>query len=346
LRRRSRDEEEAMAYIRIVTAALLALVLGIGSAAAEPVKLIFTTLAAPDSRAAASVFHPFAERINAAGKDVVQLDVRDGFALANFDNAYSRVMDDVIQMSWALQGAIGGKFVRSAIAGLPFVSDDCETASTAFWRLYQSGALGPEYADIVPLVLIAFPQSGIHLARPVTTLDDLKGLKLIALGRIQSQVVTALGGAPLSIPGPEIYEALMRGTADGAVASWSAFEPFRLGEVTRYHLETQLGTSTTMIFMAKKKFDALPAAAQKVLQENSGEAVSRSFGAYFDRDVARVRDGVKSGSGQVIAEQTPERKAAWRDKLEPINAAYVAGVPGGQAILDQYRQLLAAAKTK
>ncbi|HXR87406.1 MAG TPA: TRAP transporter substrate-binding protein [Stellaceae bacterium] len=335
-----------MRLIRIVSGFLLVMTLGIASASAEPVKLIFTTLAAPDSRAAAAVFHPFAERINAAGKDVVQLDVRDGFALANFDNAYSRVMDDVIQVSWALQGAIGGKFVRSAIAGLPFVSDDCETASTAFWRLYQSGALGPEYADIVPLVLIAFPQSGIHLSRPVATIDDLKGLKLIALGRVQSQVVTALGGAPLSIPGPEIYEALQRGTADGAVASWSAFEPFRLGEVTRYHLETQFGTSTTMIFMAKKKFDALPVAAKKVIQENSGEAISRSFGAYFDSDVARVRGEVKNASGQVLAEQTSERKAAWREKLEPINAAYVAGVPNGQAILDQYRQLLAAAKAK
>jgi TRAP-type C4-dicarboxylate transport system substrate-binding protein len=143
-----------------------------------------------------------------------------------------------------------------------------------------------------------------------------------------------------------MYEALMRGTADGAVASWSAFEPFRLGEVTRYHLETQFGTSTTMIFMAKKRFDALPAAAQKVLRENSGESVTRSFGAYFDSDVARVRDGVKNQSGQVLAAPTAERTAAWREKLEPIDAAYVAGVPGGQAILDQYRQLLAAAKTK
>jgi hypothetical protein len=96
-----------MTFIRIVSGFLLVMMLDIASASAEPVKLIFTTLAAPDSRAAAAVFHPFAERINAAGKDVVQLDVRDGFALANFDNAYSRVMDDVIQVSWALQGAIG-----------------------------------------------------------------------------------------------------------------------------------------------------------------------------------------------------------------------------------------------
>jgi TRAP-type C4-dicarboxylate transport system substrate-binding protein len=332
--------------MRSIMLAALAMTAWMGSAAADEVKLTFVTLAPPDSRVAKAMFHPWADRINAAGQGVVQLDTRDGFALANLDNAYSRVMDDVVQVSWALQGAIGGKFVRSAIAGLPFVSDDCETASVAFWRLYQSGKLAPEYADVVPLMLIAFPQSGIHLVRPVASLDDLHGLKLIALGKIQSEVVTALGGAPLSLPATDMYQALQRGAADGAVASWSTFDPFRLGDVTRYHLETRFGTSTGMIFMAKKKFDALPAAAQKVLQDNSGEASSRSFGAYFDGDAARVRDDVKNAAGQVLTAPTADRSAQWSKTLAPIDAAYVASVPDGQAILDSYRQLLVAAKAK
>ena len=336
-----------MMHLRsIMLAIALMAVAGVGLAAADEIKLTFATIAPPDSRVAQAMFHPWADRINAAGQGVVHLDTRDGFAIANLDNSYSRVMDDVVQVAWALQGAIGGKFVRSAIAGLPFVSDDCETASVAFWRLYQAGALGPEYADIVPLMLIAFPQSGIHLTHPVATLDDLRGLKLIALGKIQSQAVTALGGAPLSIPATDMYESLQRGAADGAIASWATFDPFRLGDVTRYHVETRLGTSTGMIFMAKKKFEALPPAVQKILQDNSGEALSRSFGAYFDGDAARVRDAVKSAPDQVVSAPTAARSAQWEKTLGPIDAAYVGGVPDGQAILDQYRQLLVAAKTK
>lgn len=335
-----------MTFIRIASGVLLAAALGIASASAEPVKLIFATIAPADSLAAKGLIHPFADRINEAGKDVVQIDIRDGFAIANFDNIYSRVQDDVVQIGFALQGAIGGKFVRSAIVGLPFVSDDSATGSVAFWRLYQSGALDAEYGDIVPLVLIAFPQSGIHLTRPVTTLDDLHGLKLIALGRVQSQAVTALGGAPLSIAPSDMHEALQRGTADGAVASWPSFDPFRLDEVTHYHLETRLGTSTMMIFMAKKRFDALPAAAQKVLRENSGEAASRTFGAYFDNDAIRIRNSLKQASGQSLAAPDAKRKTAWAEKIEPIDTAYAASVPNGAVILDQYRQLLTAAKAK
>jgi TRAP-type transport system periplasmic protein len=334
-----------MAFLRWFCGIALGLTLVATTAMADEVKLTFATLAPPDSRVAQMAFHPWADRINAAGKGIVQLDTRDGFAIANLDNVYSRVMDDVVQVGWALQGAIGGKFIRSAIAGLPFVSEDCESSSVAFWRLYQSGALGPEYAEIVPLMLVVFPQSGIHLVHPVASLADLHGLKLIALGKVQADAVTTLGGAPLSIGITDMYTALQRGTADGAVASWTTFDPFRLGDVTRYHLETRLGTSTGMIFMAKKKFDALPSAAQKVLRDNSGEAASRAFGAYLDGDAARVRDNVKAG-GQTVAAPDAAHETQWREKLDPVDASYINSVPNGPAILASYRQRLAAAKTK
>jgi TRAP-type transport system periplasmic protein len=334
-----------MAFLRWFCGIALGLTLVATTAMADEVKLTFATLAPPDSRVAQMAFHPWADRINAAGKGIVQLDTRDGFAIANLDNVYSRVMDDVVQVGWALQGAIGGKFIRSAIAGLPFVSEDCESSSVAFWRLYQSGALGPEYAEIVPLMLVVFPQSGIHLVHPVASLADLHGLKLIALGKVQADAVTTLGGAPLSIGITDMYTALQRGTADGAVASWTTFDPFRLGDVTRYHLETRLGTSTGMIFMAKKKFDALPSAAQKMLRDNSGEAASRAFGAYLDGDAARVRDNVKAG-GQTVAAPDAAHETQWREKLDPVDASYINSVPNGPAILASYRQRLAAAKTK
>ena len=334
-----------MAFLRWFCGIALGLTLVATTAMADEVKLTFATLAPPDSRVAQMAFHPWADRINAAGKGIVQLDTRDGFAIANLDNVYSRVMDDVVQVGWALQGAIGGKFIRSAIAGLPFVSEDCESSSVAFWRLYQSGALGPEYAEIVPLMLVVFPQSGIHLVHPVASLADLHGLKLIALGKVQADAVTTLGGAPLSIGITDMYTALQRGTADGAVASWTTFDPFRLGDVTRYHLETRLGTSTGMIFMAKKKFDALPSAAQKVLRDNSGEAASRAFGAYLDGDAARVRDNVKAG-GQTVARPMPRmRRSGARSSIRSMRAISTAC----RTVRRSSRPIaseLAAAKTK
>jgi TRAP-type transport system periplasmic protein len=337
-----------MKLVRLLWAAFIAMALTLSVARADPVKLIFVSLVPADSPvvpgAYPGAYHPWVDRINATGQGVVHLDERDGYALANLDNVYNRVLDDVVQVAFAQQNAIGGKFIRSAIAGLPFVSADSETASVALWRLYQSGQLADEYADIVPLFLTVFPQSGLHLVHPVASLDNLNGLKLIAVGKAQANAVTALGGAPLSIPLTDMYTALQRGSADGAVASWTTFNPFRLGEVTRYHLETQLGTSTGMVFMAKTRFDALPPAAQKVLMDNSGEAMTRSFGAFIDSEAKDVRDAVKA-SGQTVTEPSAARSAEWRDKVTPNDTVYVNNLPNGSAIFASYQQLLAAAKS-
>jgi TRAP-type C4-dicarboxylate transport system substrate-binding protein len=43
-----------------------------------------------------------------------------------------------------------------------------------------------------------------------------------------------------------------------------------------------------MIFMAKKKWDALPVAARKILAANAGEAESRHFGAFWDMRATRA----------------------------------------------------------
>jgi TRAP-type transport system periplasmic protein len=311
---------------------------------AQELKLTFATLAPSNSRVAQSFFHPWAQRINEAGKGIVRLEVKDGFTLANLENVYNRVLDDVVQIGWGLQSAIGGKFVGSAIAGLPFTSDDSRTASVALWQLYKTNLLAAEYQDIVPLGLVVFPQSGLHLSRTLSSPQDVAGLKLAALGKVQGDAVGRLGAVPLSLPATDLYEGIQRGLADGAVASWTTFDPFRLGEVTRYHVITRLGTSTGMLFMAKKKFEALPTDVRKILQENSGEGSSREFGTYLDADAARVADQVRASGKNTIVTPTDELTALWRDKVAPVGNEWVAALPNGQQIRETYNTLLIEAK--
>jgi TRAP-type C4-dicarboxylate transport system substrate-binding protein len=288
------------------------------SAIAQEVKLTFVTLAPPNSKVAAAIFHPWAARINEQGKGIIQLDVRDGYTLANLENSYSRVLDDV--------------------------ADNCEDGSVAFWRLYKSGALDSEYENIVPLTLVTFPQSGIHFAQPRQAIDDFQGLKLISLGKLQSDVIAKLGGVALSLPATDMYQAIQRGTADGAVSSWTTFDPYRLGEVTKYHVEAKFGTSTGMIFMSKAKFNSLPPAAQKILMANAGEEPSRVFGAFLDKEIVRIRDEAAK-TGQIVS-PTAAQEAAWRKKVEPVNTEWTKSVADGDAILAKYVEFLGQIKKK
>jgi hypothetical protein len=82
----------------------------LSAAAAEETTLIFATTNPPTAHLNARVLHPWAARINEAGKGVVKLDVRDGPQLVNSRNHYSRVVDDVVQVSWGSPNNVAGKF--------------------------------------------------------------------------------------------------------------------------------------------------------------------------------------------------------------------------------------------
>ena len=219
--------------------------------------------------------------------------------LANFGNVYERVQDDVVQIGWAIYQVVAGKFPLSEVAGLPFVEDGFQRASLALNRLAKSGLLNNEYKDVVPLVFSVFGPSQLHFTRQPRSIDDLSGLKIGVTGRAPSQLVGALGGTPISMQPGEFYEALQRRTIDAAITSWAAFAPYKLQEVTTYHVETLLGQGTSMFFMAKKKYDALPESARKLLAANSDEATTLAFSKHFDNqwlDFAKAGRGVRQAN--------------------------------------------------
>jgi TRAP-type C4-dicarboxylate transport system substrate-binding protein len=320
-----------------------ATLVALSAARAEETTLLFATTNAPNVHVNVRVMHPWAARINEQGKGIVRFDVRDGPTIANFTNYYSRVMDDVVQVTWGLQGLVAGKWNRSLVVALPFLFNSSEEASVAYWRLIKSGIVDSEYEDIVPLFACAFPPVGVHTAKPLKSLDSLAGLKFGVGSKVLSDVVTKLGGTPISLPLTDFYEGLQRGTIDGILGQWTQFEPFKLYEVTTYHVDTELGGAAGVAFMSKKRYNALSPEARKVIDDNSGEAQSRKFGAFWDAVNQEGRSLVQSkGEKHTIVKLTQEQAASWRERTTPVVADWVKGTPDGDKVLAAYRELLAA----
>ena len=326
------------AVLVLAAAALLAC----SAARADEQSLMFATTNIGTTNINTLFMHPWAQAINDEGKGVIAIDVRDGTVIANNANYYDRVMSGVVQISWGLQSTVAGKFPRSDVATLPFMARSSEEGSVALWRLYASGALDEEYGDLHPMILAALTPAGIHMAHPLKSLDNLGGAKLIVASKVNGDAIGLLGGAPLSIPLNEMYESIQRGIADGASVAWTSFNPFKLAEVTNYHVEVRLATSVGMIFMTKKTYDALSPAARAILDRHSGEAQSRLFGRYWDNERRSGKEvTLARGDKRTVVELTPEQATAWRQKLEPLTDDWARATPDGYKILDAYKAQLA-----
>jgi TRAP-type C4-dicarboxylate transport system substrate-binding protein len=335
-----------MKSISVKTAfAALAVICSISTANAEETRLLFTSMS-PAGSTNSQYFRAWADKVNGESQGRLKIEVRDGLTLANYGNVYDRVNDDVVQIGWAIHQVLAGKFKLSEVGGVPFMADNAAPGALAMWRLYKTGRLDEEYKDIVPLWFTLTAQAGVHFAKPPKTVDNLQGDKVAVLGRTHGAMVEKLGGTPLALSSTDFYEALQRGTIDAGIISWAAFVPFKLQEVSTYHLEGPFGANTMVFFMARKKYDALPEAARKALDANTGEAMSRAFGTYMEEQGAIARKPVSASDKHTIVQLTPQQYDTWNKQVVvPVVDAWAKERAGGEKAVETYRTLIAQAKT-
>jgi TRAP-type C4-dicarboxylate transport system substrate-binding protein len=185
------------------------------------------------------------------------------------------------------------------------------------------------------------PQASLHMVRPLTTLDNLDGLKILVPAKVQSQLIERLGGTPLALPLEDAYSALQRHTVDGMYFPWTGLQTYKLADVTSYHVATSLGGGGVMVFMARKKFESLPAAVRTILDENSGEKMALKHGASLDKVQEQVLQSVEAAAAQKVVTLPPSDEKLWRQRLAALADAWAKSTPDGEKILQAYRAIIA-----
>ena len=329
----------------LATLALAAALISGGALSAfadDPVVIRMTTMSPGGSRNATIWFNPWAQKINADAKGSIQIEVVEGYTLANLNNIYERLTNDVVQVGWVIHPLIGGKFPLTEVAGLPFLADKSDHLAVALWRLYKTGALDKEYDDMMALGLDVFAQSNLHYPKKPRTIDDLKGLKVSSSSRVQTVLIDKLEGAAINLPPSDIYQSLLRGVIDASMTSWAAFAPFKLGEVTSFHIEGQFGASTNGFLMTRKKFASLPEAGRKALDANSGEGLSDRFGKFMDGEANFIRGPIAADTkNHTIVQLSAEQHARWAARAKLVVDEWAASMPERGPVLAQFRDILA-----
>jgi TRAP-type C4-dicarboxylate transport system substrate-binding protein len=274
---------------------------------------------------------------------VLHVDFRDGSAISDPAKAYDRVTSDAIQIGFMLPNLVAGKFPRTQVVTLPYVAGNISAnSSPALWRLYAHGTLAKEYDQLHVLAISTISQASIHMLKALPGPTALAGNKIMVTSKTAADVITRLGAAPISLPPFQVYEALLRHTVDGTVTGWPSFQPFKLIEVTTYHIDAPIGSSIAVVFMSKSKYESLPEQARAIIDANSGEAASREFGAMWDRVAERARKLIKRTPGQQLVAPSEADTAEMRKKVEPVVDDWLAATPDGRETLDQFTAALAA----
>jgi TRAP-type C4-dicarboxylate transport system substrate-binding protein len=324
-----------------IASVVVSLAASFPAAADEPATLRFAIPgASPMSSTWTAVFQPWIAKVDADGAGSVK--IQEFFNIANFGNVYDRVINAVADIGYTGMGQAGGKFPLSNVVQLPSDIASSRDAAGAFWKLYEDGLIASEFAEVRPLAFFIFPQNMLSSPRPVTSLADVKGLRVAVLSKGGGDIVERLGGAPISTVPSSFYEVLQRRTVDAAIIGWNGLMTFKLTEVSNNHIAFGLDSGGAAVLMNKDAYAKLPAKAKQAIDKNSGVATSQTMGAAWDKLYADAQEVVRKMPGQTIVAMTQQDKDRYaREVVAPLTEEWVSKTPNGAAILAAYRREVA-----
>jgi TRAP-type C4-dicarboxylate transport system substrate-binding protein len=231
--------------------------------AQQTVTLKFHTFMAPMSNVWLLMHKPWMDKVEKESGGRIKFEGYPAMQLGGTPvQLYDQARDGVVDIVWTLPGNTAGRFPRIEAFELPFMMNNAESTSKAFWEYFQTQC-PDEFKETQVLALHVHGPGMFHtVARPIKAAADLKGLKVRGPTRQATNLLRSLGAIPVGMPLPQIPDALSKGTIEGCVIPWEVVPSVKVHELTKFHSEFPAGnpalyTTTFVMAMNKAKYDSL-----------------------------------------------------------------------------------------
>ncbi len=315
----TRPTKTAMATALIGIAALGALA---PAAAVAQTELRLHTFVPPGHIIYTEIIEPLAEQIAEETNGEVTLTLYPSMQLGGgAPDLIRQAREGTVDMAFSLPGYTSPQFPRTQMIELPGLREDGTSTTELMWDLLEGGYFDPEYEGLKVIALWAADDAGIITSEtPIRSLEDVEGLLLRSPSAAQASQIEEMGGTPVAIPMPEVYQQLERSVVDGAMVPFTTILDFRLHEVANYFTVTGplFGRSQFAIVMNEGSYDALAPEHQAVIDRLTGEELSqKATQAYLDR-AAEATQFVRDAEGKEVVELSQEEQDRIREVLTPI----------------------------
>ncbi len=303
--------------------------------AGGPIKLTYSCFF-PPSHIQSKLAAAWCKEVEKRTGGKVKVEYYPGQTLTKARQVYDGVVQGLSDIGFCLFAYNRGRFPLMAVVDLPLGYKSGMTATKVANAVYQKFK-PKELNDVKVMYLHAHGPGLLHTKdKPVRKMEDLKGLKIRSHGTT-AKVVRALGGTPVAMPMPELYQALQRGVVDGALYPVEVNKGWKMAEVVKYCTEnfSNAYTTTFYVVMNKDKWASLPPDVQKIIEQINREWIPKHGAAWDSSD----KEGRKYmlAKGRKFIELSPQEAARWKKATDPVLDQYVKeasakGVPAAEAL--------------
>jgi len=271
--------------------------------AQQSVTLKFHTFMAPQSNVYINMHKAWMDKVEKESGGRIKFEGYPAMQLGGTPvQLFDQARDGVVDIVWTLPGNTPGRFPRTEVFELPFMMNNAEATSKAFWE-YITTMAPDEYKEVQPIALQVHGPGMFHMrSKQIKTAEDLRGSKVRGPTRQITKMLGYVGAIPVGMPLPQIPDALSKGVIDGCVIPWEVVPSVKVHELTKFHSEFDpaggaLYTTTFVMAMNRNKYASLPPDLKAIIDKNSGIETSGWLGKTQQAGDAAGRDAaVKQGN--------------------------------------------------
>ncbi|NKB54389.1 MAG: hypothetical protein GKR97_19650 [Rhizobiaceae bacterium] len=301
------------------------------STLAHSEELTVATFIPPQHHINAGLFKWFGEEIDKRSNGTLTMQLYPAGQLgAGPVQQYKRVVEGVADIVFGLQAYTPKIFPRSMLIIPPGKATSAKESTERLLAIYDEH-LAQEYQDVKLLGIFTTTGNLWSSTRDVSTMDGLKGAKIVPFAAMTTPIFEALGATPVQMPVTEMYTGLSTGTIDATTATYNNITPpWNFWDVSSHIVKNvPVQFAQFFVLMNKERYEGLSDEHRAIIDQLAGETFSLKGAASFDgadnKSAQAMESADQMNNIKVVSVTDAERakmNAAVKQGLEVIFADY------------------------
>ena len=300
----------------------------------KKINIRFSTWHVPAGADVQKLWIPMLEEMKTRSNGRITYTMYAGGALGKGPAHYDIVKTGLSDMGYATLSWTPGRFPLTDVLSSPIVCPAKWKGAEAGMAMYEK-LLHTEFEDIKVLHINNCVMAHLWTTKKVTSLNDVKGMKIRSPGGLQTKAIEALGGTPIFMPLGDVYLSMETGVIDGIVTCPALVKAFKLYEVADYGVPTSFGCVSEGLFANRKFWDRVPDDLKPIIEDVGRNAYK--IAGIFDEN---WYDETMAGFGKTIeiVKLSDAEQKVWDERFSTMLSQWAAeleekGLPAQKALV-------------
>lgn len=189
---------------------------------------------------------------------------------------YKRAVEGVADITFGLQAYTPTIFPKSMLIIPPGKATNALEATDRLLSIFNEH-LADEYKNVKLLGIFTVAGNAWAATKDVSTIDGLKGAKMVPYAAMTAPIIEALGAVPVQMPVTKMYTGLSTGTIDATTAGYNNMTPpWNFWDVSTHFIENvPVQFAEFFVVMNKERYLGLSAEHRAIIDDLAGETFSR-----------------------------------------------------------------------